>query len=62
MKEWWQILHGETVKQLNGSEKKYKVRDIMETISKIKWNKAGQVAQWTNNRWTTRTRERAVDT
>ena len=32
---------------------KTKVRDILETISKLKWNWAGHVARRTDNRWTT---------
>ena len=32
---------------------KTKVLDIMETISKLKWNWAGHVARRTDNRWTT---------
>ena len=31
-----------------------KKRDIMEAISKLKWNWAGHVARRTDNRWTTR--------
>ena len=33
---------------------KTKVRDIMETISKRKWNWADHVARRKDNRWTTR--------
>ena len=33
---------------------KTKVRDIMETTSKLKWNWAAHVARRTDNRWTTR--------
>ena len=33
---------------------KNKVRDIMETISKLKWNWAGHVARRTDQGWTTR--------
>ena len=33
---------------------KTKVRDILEDISRLKWNWAGHVARMTDNRWTTR--------
>ena len=45
--------HGEILKKLNGYVKKTKVRDIMEIISKLKWNWAGHVARRTDNRRTT---------
>ena len=32
-----------------------KVKDILETISKLKWNWAGHIAKMTDNRWTSRT-------
>ena len=46
---------GGIVKHLNGSEKKrqHKVRDIMETISKLKWKGAGHVVRRTDN-WCTK--------
>ena len=34
---------------------KTKVKDILETIRKLKWNWAGHVARMTDNRWTSRT-------
>ena len=33
---------------------KTKVRDILEAISKLKWNWAGHIARMTDNRWTSR--------
>ena len=34
---------------------KTKVKDVLETISKLKWNWAGHIARRTDNRWTSRT-------
>ena len=33
---------------------KTKVKDILECVSKLKWNWAGHIARMTDNRWTTR--------
>ena len=34
---------------------KTKVKDILESVSKLKWNWAGHIARMTDNRWTSLT-------